>query len=312
MGLQHAKVVLAGGTGLVGRSLARDLCEAGARVVVLSRRPDRFPAAPGIEFHPWENLPILLGDCLAVVNLAGENIGARRWTAERKRELQDSRIQATRALVAALAVADPRPRVLVNASAVGLFGDRPGIDCDESTAAGKGFLADLCRAWEAEASAAEAVGARVVLLRLGVVLAREGGALPRMAGLVRRYLGAPVGGGMQAVSWIHLADAARMILAAIEDPAWSGPVHATAPEPTTQRVLLAMLARRLGRPLWPAPAAVSAFGATILLGEMAGPLLLEGARVIPRKAMERGFAFRFPTLAAALEDLFPAGRPISS
>lgn len=304
-GMGGGRVILAGGAGLVGRRLARALLAAGTPVTVLSRRPEGADLPPGAEARPWEALPELLAGARGVVNLAGEGIADRRWNPERKRVLLESRTGPTARIVAALAAAPRRPEVLVNASAIGFYGHRPGLACDETTGAGEGFFPEVCSAWEAAADPARDLGVRVVKLRIGVVLAREGGALPKMALPVRLFLGAPLGGGGQPFPWIHMDDLVGLILACLADPAWEGPVNGTAPGSVSQGDLLRALGRRLHRPILPVPGFLTAAAVRLLLGELAGPMLLEGTTVLPAKALARGFAFRFPTVESALEELYP-------
>jgi uncharacterized protein (TIGR01777 family) len=302
--LKGKRVILAGGTGLVGRALTTALLAAGARVEVLTRSPGRVVLPAGAEGHPWEELAGLLADAAAVVNLAGEGIADRRWSPDRKRLLCESRTGPTARIVAAIAASRSRPEVLVNASAIGFYGNRPGSPCDEVCAAGEGFFPELCKAWEAAADPVQDLGVRLVKLRIGVVLAREGGALPKMALPVRLLLGAPLGNGHQAISWIHIADLVGLLLAALGDPGYTGPVNATAPNSISQATFLRALGKRLHRPIFPLPGFLTATAVKVLVGEMAGPMLLEGAEVLPRKALDRGFQFRFPTIDRALEDLF--------
>jgi len=297
--LKH--VVVAGGTGLVGRHLVAALAGAGTRVTVLSRSPGAAGLPPGAQARSWEDLPGTLEGADAVINLCGEGIAGGRWSAARKRLLLDSRIAPTERLVRALGPAGPR--VLVNASAVGFYGPLDLRPVAEDQPAGAGFLAGLCRQWEAAAGEATAHGVRVVQLRLGVVLARDGGALPRMALPVRLGLGTRLGHGRQGLSWIHLDDLVRLILEAAANPAYQGPVNAVAPEPVSNEAFTRALARRLKRPLLPVPAALTRLALQALLGEMGQAMLLEGAYVRPERAGQLGFTWRFPRLADALADL---------
>ncbi len=303
--MEGTRVILAGGSGLVGRRLASALLDRGARVAVLSRSPRGAAVPDGASVHGWEDLPGLLEGGAAVVNLAGEGIADRRWTPDRKRILLTSRTGATERIVDALKRVPTRPGVLVNASAIGFYGFRPGLQCDESTPAGEGFFPEVCTAWEAAAEGAAALGVRVVRLRIGVVLAREGGALPKMALPVRLFAGAALGGGAQAFSWIHLDDLVDLLLACLQDPRWVGAVNATAPNPVSQSEFMHQLGRRLHRPILPVPARLTRAAVRLLAGEMAGPMLLEGTAVLPRKALDLGFRFRHPGIAGALEDLLP-------
>lgn len=274
-------------------------------MVVLSRSSGGSALPPGLDVRPWDELPFLMADASAVVNLAGAGIGDRRWTPQRKHLLRQSRTATTARLVAAMAACPTRPDAFLSASAIGYYGNRPGGVCDEGSAPGEGFLPELCADWEAEADRALELGVRVVKLRIGVVLAGEGGALPRMALPVRLCAGAAFGDGRQILSWIHIADLVDLVRAALRDPGYAGPVNATAPGAVAQAEFMRALGRRLHRPILPVSGALTAAAARLLVGELAGPLLLEGAEVRPAKALERGFRFRFPTLDSALEDLFP-------
>lgn len=288
-------VVLAGGTGLVGRALAVRLRALGRDVRLVSRTP-RDPDTYG-----WGQLPEALAGAAAVVNLAGEGIADRRWSPARKVDLMRSRLVPTTRLVAALASA-PVP-VLVNASAIGYYEGRLREAQTEEAGPGSDYLADLCQAWEAEARQAESLGTRVVLLRTGIVLAREGGALPRMARPFRLGLGAPLGSGQQGMSWIHLEDLVEMILWALGEAQVTGPLNATAPAPASNRDFSRILARVLRRPCWPLPGFLTEAPLRLALGEMAEAMLLQGPRVLPAKALSLGYRFRHPDLEASLRQL---------
>ena len=297
------RVVVAGGSGLVGRRLVRSLLDLGARVEVLTRRPERADLPRGAAARGWEDLPARLDGASAVINLAGEGIAEKRWTEARKGAIRESRIRTTRRLVEAMRDCQRPPAALVNASAIGYYGGRDRSPLGEDAAPGSGFLADTCRAWEAEAMAASELGVRVVRIRTGVVLAREGGALPKMARPVRAFLGCRLGTGKQGLSWIHLDDLVALFLEAARNPSWEGPFNGTAPEPLDNETFTDLLARRLHRPLIPVPGALSAAALKTLLGEMAESLLLQGAFVIPARAQAQGFGFQFADAASALEDL---------
>jgi len=299
--LKH--VVVAGGSGLVGRPLVQTLVSQGVLVTVLSRRPEYLTVPAGAGAHDWEDLPAVLDGADALVNLAGEGIAEKRWSPERKSVLRESRVEPTRHLVEALRDCARPPRVLVNASAVGWYGPRGATPVDETAAPGTGFLAGTCRAWEGEAMAAEDFGVRVVPVRFGVVLTREGGALPKMALPVRWFQGSRLGSGTQGLSWIHRDDLVALLVEAIGNPAWHGPFNGTAPEPLGQAAFTRLIARRLHRPMLPLPGALTAAALKLALGEMAEELLLQGAYVLPAKAQAMGFRFRFPTAEAALADL---------
>jgi len=303
------RIVLAGGSGLVGAALGAALAADGHEVVVLSRAPERARGLPpGVRAAGWDGRRLgpwaaEVDGAAAVVNLAGANLAGGRWTAARKRRLRSSRIEPTRALVDALGAAGRRPAVLVQLSAVGYYGARGNEEIAEGEMAGSGFLADLGREWEAASAPAEAIGVRRVVARLGVVLAREGGALPKMLWPFRLGFGGRLGSGRQVFSWIHLADAVGALRFLIGRADLAGPVHLTAPEPVTNAELTRGLGRALHRPtLVPVPA----LALRLLFGELA-ETLLTGQRVVPRRLVEAGFSFRFPTLPAALGDLLARG-----
>ncbi len=303
MGTSLDRVVVAGGSGLVGRRLVRTLLDQGVQVQVLTRNPAIFRLTAGASAHAWEELPSLLEGADAVINLAGEGIADRRWTTARKAALRDSRTSTTARLVAAMRACGQPPKALVNASAIGYYIPRDEHPVDEDSEPGSGFLAEVCRAWEGEALAASALGVRVARVRIGVVLDREGGALPKMALPVRWFAGCKLGSGDQGLSWIHLDDLVAMLIEAARNPAWSGVFNGTAPQPLSNEAFTRLIARRLRRPLLPVPGFLTSAAARLLLGEMAQALLLQGAFVLPAAPQALGFRFRFPNAEAALEDL---------
>jgi hypothetical protein len=297
------RVVIAGGTGLVGRLLVKRLLEQCLKVQVLSRNPQWAQLPPGAEARPWKDLPELLEGSLAVINLAGEGIADRRWNRTRKNLLLESRVTPTRTIVRTLRQTAHPPSVLVNASAIGFYGALGEAAVDEGQAPGNDFLAQVCQAWEAEADGAKRAGLRVVKLRIGPVLAREGGALPKLALPVRLFAGCALGSGRQGFSWIHIEDLVQLILECLRNPAFEGPINATAPHPCSNAAFTRLLARHLQRPVWPVPGFLTRGPLRLLMGEMAEPMLLGGAFVLPKKALDLGFAFRFPDAAQALKDL---------
>ena len=297
------RVVVAGGTGLVGRHLVRALLNQGVRVQVITRNPSRLHTPAGASAHGWEEAPSLLEGADAVINLAGEGIADHRWTTSRKATIRNSRIQATSRLVAAMKACDNAPTVLVNASAIGYYLAKNGTPVDETSPPGVGFLPEVCQAWEAEALTAEPLGVRVALIRIGVVLAREGGALPKMALPVRWFQGCKLGSGHQGLSWIHVNDLVAMLIEAARNPTWTGAFNGTAPQPLSNEAFTRLLAQRLRRPLLPVPGFLTTLATKLLLGEMADALLLQGAYVVPARSLALGFRFRFPTAKAALKDL---------
>jgi uncharacterized protein (TIGR01777 family) len=294
------KVVVTGATGLIGSRLVPELRRRGDEAVVLTRSPERATRDLGVEAHGWrpelEPAPAAaLAGADAVVHLAGENI-AQRWNDAVKQRLMESRRTGTRNLVAGLRAVDPRPAVLVSSSAVGWYGSRGDEQLDESEPHGDGFLADVVAAWEREAEQAEALGIRVVRLRQGVVLDKDGGALAKMLPFFRAGVGGPVAGGKQWIPWIHVDDVVGMITGALDDARWDGAINAVAPEPSRNSDFSKALGRALHRPaLLPVPA----FGLQLLYGDMAG-IVTEGQRVVPKRAEELGYAFRHPELDEAL------------
>lgn len=298
------RVVIAGGTGLVGRALVKALTAPSVEVTVLSRRPGSAGFSAGIQVRGWEGLTDALEGADAVFNLAGEGIADRRWTGRRKQLILQSRIAPTEDLVEAIRNCRRPPAVLVNASAIGYYGPREDdTPVSEFSPAGTGFLPDVCQAWESAALPARDLGVRVLLPRLGMVLARNGGAFPSMIRPVQFYLGSRLGHGRQGLSWIHRHDLVGLLIEAASNPDWDGPFNATAPEPVSQAAFLSLLAKHLHRPLLPIPGALAATALRLALGEMGRTLLLEGAYVYPGKAEALGFPFRFRSPEEALEDL---------
>ncbi len=296
-------MIVAGGTGLVGQALVRALVAQGRAVTILTRKPQAQALPAGASAHGWDHLPTLLEGAAAVINLAGEGIADRRWSTARKAAILDSRILATSRLVEAMRQCSQPPAALVNASAIGYYIPKDSAPVDEGAAPGSGFLAEVCQAWEAEAMAAAALGVRVARLRIGVVLAREGGALPKLALPVRLFSGCKLGSGKQGLSWIHLDDLVAMLIEAACNPTWEGAFNATAPEPLSNEAFTRLVAQQLHRPLLPVPGFLTTLATKVLLGEMAEALLLQGAFVQPAHALALGFPFRFPTARAALKDL---------
>ena len=292
------RVAVTGATGLVGSALVPALLAAGHRVDRLTRRPPTV-GTTDVEWDPARGRldPRALEGVDAVVHLAGESIAARRWSAAVQERIRRSRVDGTRLLSETLGNLERRPRVLVSASAVGYYGDRGETPLTEDSAAGAGFLADVCREWEAAADAARSAGIRVVHPRLGLVLAKQGGALPRMTLPFRLGLGGVVGSGRQYWSWIELGDLVRAIEFCLGLDALAGPINAVAPAPVTNREFTRKLGKVLGRPtLVPLPA----LAVRLLLGEMGRALLLGSARVLPRRLERAGFHFRHPRLESAL------------
>jgi uncharacterized protein len=303
------RVTITGASGLIGSALVAELREHGAEVTVLSRDPSRAREALDVEAVGWDPLaepaPVAaLAGADAIVHLAGENI-AQRWSAQAKRAIRESRVLGTANLLAGLEAAGREgngrggggPRTLISGSAVGYYGPRGEEPLDEDSPAGSDFLAETCVAWEAEAAKASELGMRVVLVRTGVVLDRDGGALAKMLPPFRLGVGGPVAGGDQYMSWVHREDLVGMIHAALQDERWSGPVNGTAPGPVTNREFSHALGHALHRPsLLPVPG----FALGLLYGEMA-EIVTTGARVMPAKPLVLGYDFRHPELDEALQ-----------
>ena len=290
-------VAVSGASGLLGSALLPALRAAGWIPRPLVRRA---AAADEVQWDPAVGTLDLkaLEGVTAAVHLAGESIAAGRWTAEAKRRIRESRIQGTRLLAESLARLRVRPRVLVTASAVGIYGDRGDTPLDETSDLGTDFLARVGQEWEAAAQPAVDAGIRVVPLRFGIVLAREGGALPRMLTPFRMGVGGPLGSGRQWMSWIAIDDAVAAVLEALRNEAARGPINAVAPEPVRNAEFAARLGEALGRPaIIPAPA----FALRALFGEMADGALLASQRVLPVRLTALGFHFKYPTLPETLE-----------
>jgi uncharacterized protein (TIGR01777 family) len=291
------KIVIAGGSGFIGEPLVRSLAQRGD-VVVLSRNPSKVRAGRGVAWNPREEGGAWRDDAASadvVINLAGENVGAGRWTAERRKRIISSRVDATRALVDAM-LASPRARTVLSASAVGYYGSRGDEVLDESAGAGSGFLVDVTRRWEEEAHRA-AGGARLVIPRFGVVLAADGGALAKMLLPFRLGIGGRIGSGMQWMPWIDRDDVIRFIEWAIDYVEARGVYNVAAPAPVTNREFTKALAAAVRRPaIFPIPA----FVLRLIFGEMADETLLTSERVMPARAMAEGFTFAYGDAGRAL------------
>ena len=291
------KIVIAGASGAIGSALVRALRAAGHDVHQLVRRATRSadeiawdPAAGKIDLARLEGAD-------AIINLSGENIAAGRWTAARRERILRSRVDATRTLVVALAELPRRPAVFLSASAVGFYGERGDEELTEKSPIGHGFLPEVCLAWETHAEGAARNGVRTVLMRFGLVLTREGGALARIVPLFRLGLGGRLGSGRQWLSWIGIEDVIGAVELALRDPGLRGPVNVVAPEAVTNAEFTRTLARGLRRPaVVPAPA----WALRMVFGQMAEEALLASARALPVKLERAGYAFRHPTIASAL------------
>jgi uncharacterized protein len=300
------RILVTGASGMIGRTVSDSLLARGDEVVGLSRHPSRARHTnPTVTWYAWD--PVLerppaeaLDGVDGVINLVGEPIN-QRWTDEAKRRIRESRERATKNLVDAIAAAAPRPTVLVSQSGVGYYGDRGEAIVDESGEAGTTFDAEVVVAWEAAAREAESAGIRVAIPRTGLVLDREGGLLGQLLTPFRLGVGGPIAGGGQYMAWIHRDDEAALLLWLLDgDPAATGVYNSTAPNPATNREFSRTLARVLHRP---ALARVPKAALRVRFGGELAEVLSGGQRVVPRRALDAGFEFRFPELEPALRDL---------
>ena len=299
-----SRIVIAGGTGFIGRHLSPFLLQKGHEVVVLTRSRNLPSKSSGAEMVQWDGRTIgpwirSLDGAAAVVNLAGENIGAKRWSAARKAEIIDSRIGPTSAIVDGIKEVTLKPQVLVNISAVGFYGERGDEEVTEQAEKRKGFLADTVDRWEDAARKVERLGVRLVILRNGVVLGRSGGALPRMVIPFRIFIGGPIGSGRQWFPWIHMDDLLEIIWLSIHHESVKGVFNAVSPGLMTMGDVSKTIGKTLHRPSWiPVPA----FILRLMLGEMSD-MILGSQKVLPARLAEVGFRFRYPTLGPALSSI---------
>ncbi len=305
------KIIIAGGSGLIGRALIEEFISHGYELSVLSRRPHTITGLPAaVNIVGWDDpTPAdhqdVWEEALAVINLAGENIAGDhlfnlRWTQKRKKAILESRLRAGENVTRMLQAAHRKPEVLVQASAVGYYGTQPGERLlDESAPAGNDFLASVCRAWEASTTALENKDVRRIVVRIGVVLSRGGGALPRQSLPFRFFVGGPIGDGKQGISWIHISDVANAIRFLIESGQCRGVYNLTAPTPVSNAEFSLALAKSMHRPnLVRVPALVL----RLCFGEAAS-ILSEGQRVVPKHLLTDGFRFHFPSIKEALFNL---------
>lgn len=303
------KIAITGATGLVGQRLV-DRLHQSHDLLILTRSEakaqkifpaSRYPSLQIVAYTPtssgaWQTY---ISGCDGVVNLAGAPIAEHRWTNNYKQEILASRVIGTEKLVEAIAKADHKPTVLVSTSAVGFYGTSETKTYDETNHAGDDFLADVCQKWESEASKAKDFGTRTVILRFGIVLAKEGGALAKMLMAFNAFAGGPLGTGQQWVSWIHREDLVRLIETALERTDWQGAYNATAPNPVRMKELADTLGLVINRPSWlPVPG----FVLELLLSDGA-KVVLEGQKVLPKRTQAEGFSFKFATVREALTNL---------
>jgi uncharacterized protein (TIGR01777 family) len=299
------RIIISGGSGAIGRALTESLATDGHDVIILSRSPERVKRLPksaraelwdGQSANGWGHL---VEGSQAIINLAGENLAEGRWTEERKRRIRQSRLKAGQAINEAIEAAQQKPAVVIQSSAVGYYGPHQDEMVTEDTPAGDDFLAQLCVDWEASTAPVEALGIRRPIIRSGVVLTEDSGALPRMALPFKMFVGGPLGSGRQWFPWLHMNDEIAAIRFLLDHEQATGPFNLTSPNPLTNAQFSKVLGRVLNRPaFWPIPA----ISLQLLFGELSSTLL-EGQRVIPKRLQEMGFTFQYPQAEAALRDL---------
>jgi uncharacterized protein len=298
------KIVIAGGSGQIGKTLVAELAARRHIVTILSRKSYNSPISDKIAIKNWDGQK--LGDwCKAIenadviINLSGASIASGRWTKHRKKELLESRINSTRILAQAVSIANSRPSIFLNASAVGYYGNTGDIELNENLQKGTGFLSDLCGSWEQEALNIRKFGLRVALLRTGVVLDKNGGALKRMILPYRLFAGGHLGSGQQWIPWIHIEDLIKAVIFIIETESLNGPINLTSPNPVTNRIFAINLGKLLHRPSW---FTIPSFLLRMILGEIAS-VVLEGQRALPSKLLSAGFTFKYPSIEIALTEI---------
>jgi hypothetical protein len=299
------KILISGGTGLIGKALIKNLIKTGDQVLVLTRSKDGREDSDSKKYIEWDarsSAPLIpfLKDINAVINLAGDNIGNGNWTKAKKERIISSRVQAGNALSKAIIDSGDKPDVFIQASGVGYYGSSLDETFDESSPNGKGFQADVAQKWENSSGVLDAVGIRRVIIRMGIVLDAKSGALPLMVLPFKLFAGGPLGSGRQYVSWIHLQDDVRAIDFVMRNPKLSGAVNLTAPTSYPNKDFGKVVGKVMRRPYWfPVPA----FGLKLVLGEKS-ELVLDGQNVYPRKLLEHGFQFKYPDLESALRSIY--------
>jgi uncharacterized protein (TIGR01777 family) len=310
MGVKNMRIIIAGGSGLIGRELTSLLTANGDEVSILSRRPELVKGIPaGVRVIQWDGIAIQdwglqIEDCDVVVNLTGENLSGEgflpsRWTKERKMRLVKSRVNSGKTLTKAIEMAKNKPLVFVQASGIGYYGTHQEKPLSEVNIAGNDFLANLCIEWEASSQPVELMRIRRVVVRNGVVLSTKGGALPLLLLPYKLFVGGPLGNGKQIYSWIHIADEVNAIRFLIHDKQASGVFNLTSPNPVTNDEFLRTIGKVIKRPhYFPIPG----FAMKLAFGE-ASTMVLEGQNVLPNKLLEAGYSFKYPRLEDALKDL---------
>jgi hypothetical protein len=301
------KIIITGATGFIGRVLCRELLEAGYHVIALSRNADRGREilGGGVVVKDWDGRSSqgwkeLANGAYAIVNLAGENISTGRWTEKKKQRILRSRLDAGKSVVEVVAEVEKKPRVVIQSSGIGYYGSTSDEMVDESSPPGKGFLTDVAQEWEASTKKVESWGIRHVVIRTGVVLGREGGALPRLLTPFRFFVGGPLGSGNQWFPWIHLEDEVGAIGYLMENEDLSGPFNLCATEPVIMKHFCQTLGKIMRRPSWlPIPGLML----RLLFGQMAEEALLSGQRALPKRLLDGGYRFKYPNLKPALEEI---------
>jgi uncharacterized protein (TIGR01777 family) len=301
------RILITGATGFIGRPLSLELAKTGYEVVALSRRPAEAKNlfARQVKVAKWDAVTTegwaeLVNGSLAIINLAGENIGTGRWTEKKKKLILQSRLSAGSTITEAIQRAGQKPQVLIQASGIGYYGDRGDELLDEDSLSGTGFLADVARQWEQSVRGVEALGVRIVTIRLGIVLGAHGGVIPRLVQLFRFFVGGHPGSGKQWLAWIHVEDVIGVIRLLVENANCRGAFNVTTPEPILSKNFYGLLGNTMHRPaIFPMPA----FMLKLMLGEMANELLLPSLRAVPQKLFEAGYKFKFPYLPAAFADI---------
>ncbi|MGD9898440.1 MAG: TIGR01777 family oxidoreductase [Calditrichaceae bacterium] len=301
------KIIITGATGFIGSRLSKRLIDSGHAVIALSRDPEKAQRILGNEITclmwagkdivPWVDQ--LNGD-YGIINLAGENIAAGRWSAERKKRILRSRVEAGEIIVNAARQAKKKPEFMIQASAIGIYGSSRDIVLDEQTNPGEGFLADVCKRWEESSKELENMQIRRIIIRTGVVLGKNGGIIKKMTLPFKLFMGGPPGSGKQGFSWIHIEDEIRAIIFLLESKNQKGIFNLTAPNPVTMSKFTKIFGNALKRPSWlPVPS----FVLKIMFGEMAEEMILSGQKVLPKALLKEGFTFNFPDLKEAVTDL---------
>jgi uncharacterized protein (TIGR01777 family) len=299
------RVIITGATGFIGSALTENLVHGGYEIVIMSRNPKIKSESNKVTYIKWDAKNLngwtnYIDGAYAVVNLAGENISAGRWTHRRKQTILQSRLHAGTAMVEAVKRANKKPEVVIQASAIGYYGSRGDEVLDESSSPGRGYLPEVAQKWEISTKEVESLGVRHVIVRTGIVLGKDGGALPRLIQPFRFFVGGPLGSGKQWFSWIHLEDETRAIRFLVENENLSGAFNLTAPSPLVTKDFCKILSRVMHRPSW---LKVPGFMLHLIMGEMAEALLLTGQRVLPKRLLEAGYRFSYPEVEPALTQI---------